>query len=264
MKQIFLNKRRFTLVEMLAALVIMIIIASLVVPAVAKMMTSQGAEGGAAMLQAKLRAVRAYAVKNNKTAGLFIFTTGTDTQRTSFRPVEWNPTATPPAWTFIADNKIDYLPAGGAVDVPVVYSDTYIDSKTKNAAGYDTKLLKSGSLADPYVDLVVPAKNLPALGLTLDPYTIDVSSSTQGWIIGFKSNGQPVVVKNATGVPTYAAAAVRVSAVKQDSAGVIKPKTDKLKPDGTPIDGGDGYEDVDFSTLVIDRYTGQTRIIANK
>jgi hypothetical protein len=62
--------------------------------------------------------------------------------------------------------------------------------------------------------------------------------------------------------PSYAAVALRVAAAKLEAAGTLKPKNDKVKSDGTA--GQDNFEDVDFSTLVTDRYSGQVYIIPNK
>ena len=264
MKWLVFNKRRFTLVEMLAALVIMIIIASLAVPAISKLMGSQGVDGAASMLQSKLRAVRAYAVANRKTAGLFIFADGTEA-RTSFRPVEWIPTVPassgPPAtaqvdgyWQFIADTKVDFLPTGGAVEGSVVFSNTYIDFKPAT----NPNLLKSGSL----MDLDTGLSGVSQLAAR----TVGTSS---GWIIAFKSNGQPVVPDAATALypPSYAAVALRVAAAKLEAAGTLSPKNDNLMFDHILkkyVPGKDLFEDVDFSTLVTDRYSGQVYIIPNK
>jgi Tfp pilus assembly protein FimT len=260
MKWFNFTKRRFTLVEMLAALVIMLIIAALAMPAVSKMMGSQGVDGAAGMLQSKLRAVRAYAVANRKAVGIFIFADGAE-KRTSFRAVEWIPTvpatAGPPAtaqvdgyWQFLADAKIEFLPSGAAVEDPVVYSTSYIEHKpTVNA-----NLLNSGNLADPLT------------GLSTTSLVTRTIGTSNGWIIGFKPNGQPVIPDpdSATSLcaPTYAAVALRVAAAKLDGAGNLKPKTDKVKSNGTI--GADTFEDVDFSILVTDRYSGQVHVIANK
>ena len=297
MKWLGFNKQRFTLVEMLAVLVIMIIIASLVVPAIGKMMGGQGVDGAAAMLQSKLRAVRAYAVANRKTVGIFIpVDAGMAAENlTKMRPVVLNSTGDGKAawWEFAPDTKWDFFPLGAALEavykttptpnwkVQCVYDNLGQPMLLNNLPGY---MVPTPATSVVQAELVSVVKTPPAaavatytsaahpLPLLTDlngdgtsdlTYYDNNASPVKGIVIGFKSNGQPIVGRLGAAfggtdlqqgnVAFVSGISLRIAKGKVSEAGIFTPNKQP----------GD-FETLDYSTLVIDRYTGQTKIYPNK
>jgi hypothetical protein len=86
-----------------------------------------------------------------------------------------------------------------------------------------------------------------------------------GIVVGFKPNGQAIIGiwgetstysatdKQTMGGSKYSGIALRISKGKVSSAGIF-----------TPSKSVGGFETADYNTLVIDRYTGQTKIYPNK
>lgn len=109
------KKHGFTLVELLAALAIMAIVATLAVAAFGKLATSKGVDGAASKLQGQLRAIRGHAIAYHGEAGLVLTQSVVD-GRQEVRLIAVHRGNSESRWFPVPDANIMFLPKGAKMD----------------------------------------------------------------------------------------------------------------------------------------------------
>ena len=110
----FSTRSRFTLVELLAVMVIMVIIMGIAIPAFDKLTLGTGVDAAARMVGSQLRLTRQHAITKRKIVGLLLprseITSPGNVSYAAFRACEVDSTGAFVEW--IQDAKWEYLPTG--------------------------------------------------------------------------------------------------------------------------------------------------------